>query len=148
MEAVTYRYRGHSMADPEEYRSKDEVEEWRGRDPLVTFPARLAEEGVLSEKDVESMDAEAMEAVDKAEKFADESPFPDLASLYDDVYVMGDQVQQRPWYSTDSRSPDTHRGEEEREAGDVARELAEAGALHEEPEEDEVREARGRGEGG
>ena len=82
-----------------------------------------------------------------AEKFADESPFPDLASLYDDVYVIGDQVQQRPWYSTDSRSPDTHRGEEERDAGDIARELAEAGALHEEPEEDEVREARGRGEG-
>ena len=52
VEAVTYRYRGHSMADPEEYRSKDEVEEWRGRDPLVTFPARVTDEGVLSEDDV------------------------------------------------------------------------------------------------
>ena len=103
---------------------------------------------MLSEEEIEKLDAEAMKTVDQAEKFADESPFPDLASLYDDVYVIGDQVQQRPWYSTDSRSPDTHRGEEERDAGDIARELAEAGALHEEPEEDEVREARGRGEGG
>ncbi len=148
MEAVTYRYRGHSMADPEEYRSKDEVEEWRARDPMVTFPKRLADEGVLSDDDVARLDAEAIKAVDKAVEFADSSPFPDLASLYDDVYVVGDQVARPPWYSTDVRSPDTHRGEEERDAGDIARELAEAGALHEEPEEDEVREARGRGEGG
>ena len=88
-----------------------------------------------------------MKAVDEAVEFADNSPFPDLASLYDDVYVIGDQVQQRPWYSTDSRSPDTHRGEEERDAGDVARELAEAGALHEEdPRRRHARGARpGRG---
>ena len=148
LEAVTYRYRGHSMADPEEYRTKDEVEEWRGRDPLVTFPKRLTDESVLSEEDVAKLDADAMKTVDEAVEFADSSPFPDLASLYDDVYVIGDQVQQRPWYSTDSRSPDTHRGEEERDAGDVARELAESGSLHEEPEDDDLREARGRGEGG
>ena len=60
VEAVTYRYRGHSMADPEEYRTKDEVEEWRARDPLVTFPARLIDEGLLSEDDVERMDEEAV----------------------------------------------------------------------------------------
>ncbi len=53
-------------------------------------------------------------------EFADNSPFPDLASLYDDIYVIGEQVRD-PWYSTDTRSPDTHRGEQEREAGDVAR---------------------------
>ena len=147
VEAVTYRYRGHSMADPEEYRSKDEVEQWRGRDPLVAFPARLTEEGLLSEDDVKRMDEEAVAAVDAAVEFADKSPFPDLASLYDDIYVIGEQVRD-PWYSTDTRSPDTHRGEQEREAGDVARELAEAGAAHEDDTDDEMREARGRGEGG
>ncbi len=147
VEAVTYRYRGHSMADPEEYRSKDEVEEWRPRDPLVTFPARLTEEGLLGEEDVKRMDDEAVAAVDAAVEFADKSPFPDLASLYDDIYVIGEQVRD-PWYSTDTRSPDTHRGEQEREAGDVARELAEAGAAHEDDTDDEMREARGRGEGG
>ena len=147
VEAVTYRYRGHSMADPEEYRTKDEVEEWRGRDPLVAFPARLTEEGLLGEDDVERMDKEAVARVDAAVEFADKSPFPDLASLYDDIYVIGEQVRD-PWYSTDTRSPDTHRGEQEREAGDVARELAEAGAAHEDDTDDEMREARGRGEGG
>ncbi|HEX5910234.1 MAG TPA: pyruvate dehydrogenase (acetyl-transferring) E1 component subunit alpha [Thermoleophilaceae bacterium] len=147
VEAVTYRYRGHSMADPEEYRSKDEVEEWRPRDPVVTFPARLVEEGLLGEDDVERMDKEAIAKVDAAVEFADNSPFPDLASLYDDIYVIGEQVRD-PWYSTDTRSPDTHRGEQEREAGDVARSLAEAGAAHEDDTDDEMREARGRGEGG
>ena len=147
VEAVTYRYRGHSMADPEDYRSKDEVEQWRGRDPLVAFPARLTEEGLLSEDDVKRMDEEAVAAVDAAVEFADKSPFPDLASLYDDIYVIGEQVRD-PWYSTDTRSPDTHRGEQEREAGDVARELAEAGAAHQDDTDDEMREARARGEGG
>ena len=47
VEAVTYRYRGHSMADPEEYRSKEEVEEWRERDPIQAFAKRLVDEGVL-----------------------------------------------------------------------------------------------------
>ncbi len=147
VEAVTYRYRGHSMADPEEYRSKDEVERWRGRDPLVTFPARLTEEGVLTDEQVKQLDEEAVKAVDEAVEFAEQSPFPDLDSLYDDIYVIGEQVRD-PWWSTDSRSPDVHRGEQEREAGEVAHELAEAGAAHEDETDPETREARARGEGG
>ena len=147
VEAVTYRYRGHSMADPEEYRTKEEVEEWRAGDPLTTFPKRLTDEGLLSKEDIERMDKEALAVVDAAVEFADGSPFPDLDSLYDDIYVVGEQV--RPsWYSTDLRSPDTHRGEQEREAGDVARELAEAGAAYEDDTDEDMREARGRGEGG
>ena len=129
VEAVTYRYRGHSMADPEEYRTKDEVEEWRGSDPIQTFTKRVTEEGELSEDDVKKMDDDAMAAIDEAVEFADNSPFPELASLYDDIYVMGDQVSES-WYSVDQRSPETHRGEREREAGDVAQKLAEAGAAH------------------
>src|SRR5437764_12607332 len=53
LEAVTYRFRGHSMADPEEYRTKDEVEEWRKRDPLNVFGHRLVEDGMLSDDDLE-----------------------------------------------------------------------------------------------
>ena len=147
VEAVTYRYRGHSMADPEEYRTKDEVQEWRGRDPVETFPKRVVEEGVLSQEDVDRLAEEALKKVDEAVEFADEAALPDLASLYDDVYVIGEQVRD-PYWSTDVRSPDTHRGEREREAGDVARELAEAGAAYEDDTDPEQREARARGEGG
>jgi pyruvate dehydrogenase E1 component alpha subunit len=147
VEAVTYRYRGHSMADPEEYRTKDEVERWRERDPLLTFPARLVADSVLEDDDVKRLDGDAVAAVDAAVEFAERSPFPDLASLYDDIYVIGEQVR-APWWSTDSRSPDVHRGEEEREAGEVARELAEAGAAYDDDTDPELREARARGEGG
>jgi pyruvate dehydrogenase E1 component alpha subunit len=147
VEAVTYRYRGHSMADPEEYRTKDEVEDWRTRDPLIAFPARLAGEGVLSEQEIEQLDEQAVKTVDEAVEFADRSPFPDLASLYDDIYVIGEQVRD-PWWSTDARSPDIHRGEQEREAGDVAQELAEAGAAHADDETDpDTQAARARGAG-
>jgi pyruvate dehydrogenase E1 component alpha subunit len=129
VEAVTYRFRGHSMADPEEYRTKEEVEEWRKRDPIETFGKRLIDEGVVSEKDLEKLDEEAMAKVDEAVKFADKSPFPDLDSLYDDVYVYGEQV--KGWYTVDERSPDTHPGERERDAPAISHELAEAGAAHE-----------------
>jgi 2-oxoglutarate dehydrogenase complex dehydrogenase (E1) component-like enzyme len=128
VEAVTYRYRGHSMADPEEYRTKEEVEEWRGRDPINTFAERVVEEGVLTKEDVERFDKEAIAAVDEAVKFADESPFPDLDSLYDDVYVYNSDVP--AWWTVDERSPEVHRGEHERQAGEVPHQLAEQGAAY------------------
>jgi len=129
VEAVTYRYRGHSMADPEEYRSKEEVEEWRTRDPINNFRERVTEDGLLSEGDIDELDTEAQKAIDEAVEFADNSPHPDLASLYDDVYVVEGDAKQA-WWLVDERSPETHRGEEEREAGQVAHQLAEAGAAY------------------
>src|SRR3954451_9061429 len=128
VEAVTYRFRGHSMADPEEYRSKEDVEEWRKRDPIENFKQRLVDEGVIGDDDASKFDEEAVGVIDKATQFADNSPFPDLDSLYDDIYVYGDQV--KGWYAVDERSPETHRGEEERGASAVAHELAEAGAAY------------------
>ena len=154
VEAVTYRYRGHSMADPEEYRTKEEVEEWRERDPIKAFADRLVDEGVLTQEDVEKLDEEAIETVDEAVKFADQSPFPDLDSLYDDVYVFGDDVP--AWWTVDERSPEVHRGEREREAGELPHQLAEQGAAYasvgdqqarkRRDEEDSDREASGEGE--
>jgi pyruvate dehydrogenase E1 component alpha subunit len=128
VEAVTYRYRGHSMADPEEYRTKEEVEEWRERDPIKAFADRLIAEDVLTKEDVEKIDEQAIETVDEAVKFADESPFPDLDSLYDDVYVYNSDVP--AWWTVDERTPEVHRGEREREAGDVPHQLAEQGAAY------------------
>jgi pyruvate dehydrogenase E1 component alpha subunit len=112
VEAVTYRFRGHSMADPEEYRTKEQVETWRRRDPIATFGDRLVEEGVVSADERDQLDQRAQARVDEAVAFADASPFPEPSSLYDDVYVLGDQVQ--GWYSIDERSPGVHRGEDER----------------------------------
>ena len=128
VEAVTYRFRGHSMADPEEYRTKEEVEEWRKRDPIETFGKRLVDEDVVSKEDLEKLDEKAMAKVDEAVKFADKSPFPDLDSLYDHVYVYGEQV--KGWYTVDERSPDVHPGEEERDAPEISHRLAEAGAAY------------------
>jgi pyruvate dehydrogenase E1 component alpha subunit len=105
VEAVTYRFRGHSMADPEEYRTKEQVEEWRKRDPIVTFGDRLVAEGVLDDARREEMDAEAVARVDAAVAFADASPFPTPESLYDDVYVLGGQV--RGWWSVDTTHPES-----------------------------------------
>ena len=113
VEAVTYRFRGHSMADPEEYRTKEQVEEWRKRDPINVFARRLVEEGVIEEGDEERMDKEVIGAVDEAVAFADRSPFPAPESLYDNIYVLGDQL--RGWYSIDERSAGVHKGEDERD---------------------------------
>jgi pyruvate dehydrogenase E1 component alpha subunit len=129
IEAVTYRYRGHSMADPEEYRTKEEVEEWRQRDPISSFAKRLTDEDVFNGEQIEKLDQDAIDVVDEAVKFADASSFPDLDSLYDDIYVLeGDRAP--AWWSVDERTPEVHRGEEERESGVLPHELAEAGAAY------------------
>jgi pyruvate dehydrogenase E1 component alpha subunit len=112
VEALTYRFRGHSMADPEEYRTKEQVDEWRKRDPLVVFGDQLVETGILDADEREQMDREAVERIDAAVAFADASPHPGPNDLYDDIYVLGDQV--RGWYSVDERTPTPHRGEDER----------------------------------
>jgi pyruvate dehydrogenase E1 component alpha subunit len=88
VEAVTYRFRGHSMADPEEYRSKEEVAHWRERDPIPAFGTLLEREGILDAEGREGLDREAVDRVDAAVEFADASPFPASESLYEDIYVL------------------------------------------------------------
>jgi len=110
VEAITYRFRGHSMADPEEYRDKEQVQEWRKRDPIETFAKRLEEEGILEEGERDKLDEEIVQRVDEAVAFADDSPFPSPESLYDDVYVLGDQV--RGWYAIDERGAGVRKGED------------------------------------
>jgi hypothetical protein len=100
------------MADPEEYRTREQVEEWRRRDPIETFAQRLEEAGILGADERERIDAETVQRVDEAVQFADASPHPSPESLYDDIYVLGGQV--RGWYSLDERTPSPHRGEDER----------------------------------
>jgi pyruvate dehydrogenase E1 component subunit alpha len=93
VEAVTYRFRGHSMADPEEYRTKEEVEHWRERDPIPAFGELLEREGVLDAAARAEIDREAIARVDEAVAFAEASPFPAPESLYEDVYVLGEHAK-------------------------------------------------------
>ncbi len=95
VEAVTYRFRGHSMADPEEYRTKEEVARWRERDPIPRFGDLLQHEGLLDAPAREQIEREAAERVERAVQFAEDSPFPAAESLYEDVYVIDEQVQGR-----------------------------------------------------
>jgi pyruvate dehydrogenase E1 component alpha subunit len=90
VEAVTYRFRGHSMADPEEYRSKEQVEEWRKKDPIANFAERL-------DADLDALDKAATERIDEAVHFADGSDFPSPESLYEHLYVLDDRAQGRYW---------------------------------------------------
>lgn len=127
VEASTYRYRGHSAADPEVYREKSEVEEWQQKDPIESFIRRCLKEGALSEDDVETARRKAGEAVEAAVKFADESPEPALESLYEELYVVSETMG---WYAVDERSPQPHRGELGEDAPDLAKDLAQSGAAH------------------
>jgi pyruvate dehydrogenase E1 component alpha subunit len=106
VEAITYRFRGHSMADPEQYRTKEEVAQWRARDPIPAFGEQLVRAGVLTEAERERIDAEAIARVDAAVQFAESSPFPEPDSLYDDVYVL----ERERWgtYSLKTTDPEAH----------------------------------------
>jgi len=106
VEAVTYRFRGHSMADPEQYRTKEEVAQWRARDPIPAFGELLVREGVLEEAEREQIDAEAIARVDAAVEFAEGSPFPEPDSLYDDVYVLEGPLAGT--YSVKTTDPEAH----------------------------------------
>jgi pyruvate dehydrogenase E1 component alpha subunit len=130
IEAFTYRFRGHSAADPEVYREKEEVEEWRKKDPILSFAERLKSEGVIGDDELEEIQAEADRIVTEAVEFADASPEPRLESLYENLYVLGEHTG--GWYAVDERTPEPHPGELEHEVGaegEIAK-LAEAGAAY------------------
>jgi pyruvate dehydrogenase E1 component alpha subunit len=117
VEAVTYRFRGHSMADPEQYRTKEEVAQWRARDPIPAFGELLLAEDVIDDQQLALIDAEATERVDAAVEFAEASPFPAPDSLYDDVYVLDDAV--RGSYSVRTTSASSAASEPSPDGADV-----------------------------
>lgn len=90
LEIRTYRYKGHSMSDPQKYRSKEEVEQYKAKDPIETVKHTILEKGYADEKWIEGIEAKVKAEVDEAVKFSEESPWPDPSELYDDVYVEKD----------------------------------------------------------
>jgi len=87
LEIRAYRYMGHSMSDPGNYRTRDEIAKYQERDPIELFKDSLKEAKVLSDKDFEKIETDAREATERAVRFADESPFPDESELLTDVYA-------------------------------------------------------------
>ena len=89
IEARTYRYMGHSMADPihGHYRTKEELEEQKKKDPIKRLGKRLVADGLMGEDDIKKMDRDVLAEVEEAAQFADESPDPEPKALYTDVYA-------------------------------------------------------------
>lgn len=87
VEAITYRFRGHSMADPGTYRTKEEVEEWRRRDPILRMERYLRDNYMATDDDFKTMRADVDAQVQEAVDFAESSPFPPPDALYEDIYA-------------------------------------------------------------
>lgn len=90
LEIRTYRYKGHSMSDPAKYRTKEELEEFKGRDPLLSTKAAIVENKYADDAWFAEVDAEVKKVVEESVKFAEESPYPDASEIYKDVYVQED----------------------------------------------------------
>jgi pyruvate dehydrogenase E1 component alpha subunit len=90
LEFRTYRYKGHSMSDPQKYRTKEEVEEFKGRDPIEQVRATILENKILSEDEIKEIEAKVKKQVADAVKFAEESPWPEGEDAFKDVYMEDD----------------------------------------------------------
>lgn len=90
LEIKTYRYKGHSMSDPAKYRTKEEVEEYKQRDPLEYAKGKLIKTFGVSEEDIEVINERVKQEVEESVKFAEESPWPDDGELLKDVYKQAD----------------------------------------------------------
>lgn len=90
LEMRTYRYRGHSMSDPAKYRSKEELEEYKLRDPLETTAEKMRKMQYATQKDLDMMEEKTGEEVSDCVQFAEDSPWPDEAALYEDIYTQAD----------------------------------------------------------
>jgi TPP-dependent pyruvate/acetoin dehydrogenase alpha subunit len=87
VECKTYRWHGHYEGDRQTYKPEEEVEEWKQKDPIPAFQKRLIEMAVLTEKDMDKINQEIAQEIDKAVEFAQESPFPAAEKALEDVFA-------------------------------------------------------------
>jgi pyruvate dehydrogenase E1 component alpha subunit len=90
LELKTYRYRGHSMSDAQKYRTKEEVAEYQKIDPITQVKDILKEKKYATDKEIKAMDKKVKDLVAECEKFAEESDFPEIQTMYDVVYEQKD----------------------------------------------------------
>ncbi|MBS1617531.1 MAG: pyruvate dehydrogenase (acetyl-transferring) E1 component subunit alpha [Bacteroidetes bacterium] len=87
LEIMTYRYKGHSMSDPQKYRTKEEVEQYRKQDPIETTAATILKKKYATQADLDAISAKVDTEIEECQKFAEESPFPDDSELFKDIYA-------------------------------------------------------------
>ena len=87
LEMKTYRYKGHSVSDPQKYRTKDEVEEYKDQDPITKVTKTILDNNFATEAALKAIDDKITLIVDASVKFAEESPWPDDSEVYKDVYI-------------------------------------------------------------
>ncbi|MBK8442763.1 MAG: pyruvate dehydrogenase (acetyl-transferring) E1 component subunit alpha [Sphingobacteriales bacterium] len=90
LEIKTYRYKGHSMSDPQKYRSKEEVAKYKADDPIDHVLDIIRKKKYADEAWIESVEQKIQAEIDQCVRFAEESPFPEAAELYQDVYLQAD----------------------------------------------------------
>lgn len=90
VELLTYRYKGHSVSDPAHYRSREEVESYKKKDPIERLRAKMVEEQWVSQEDLEEIDQAVKVKIQEAVDFADQSPYPDPSMVYRYVYKQED----------------------------------------------------------
>ncbi len=90
LEFKTYRYRGHSMSDPQKYRTKEEVAEWKLRDPIELIKDRILTNKIATQEELDAIDERVKKQVEDAVKFAEESPWPKPEEAFEDIYVQSD----------------------------------------------------------
>lgn len=87
VESITYRYLGHSTSDPGKYRTKEEVDEWKKKDPIPRFKKYLLDNKIATEQDIEAIEKLSEDAVEESVKFALSSPEPTLESAFEDIFA-------------------------------------------------------------
>lgn len=90
LEIKTYRYRGHSMSDPAKYRTKEELEEYKEKDPINQVLKTIQDNKWATEEEIEAINEKVREEVEESVRFAEESPWPDDSEVYKDIYVDQD----------------------------------------------------------
>lgn len=90
LDIQTYRYKGHSMSDPQKYRTKEEVEDYKSKDPIQVTLNKIKTKKWLTEEEIKDIQKDVAKIIDDAVKFAEESPMPDASELYEDVYMQED----------------------------------------------------------
>jgi pyruvate dehydrogenase E1 component alpha subunit len=87
LEMKTYRYKGHSISDPQKYRTKEELDSYKAKDPIALITKTILDNKIAGQEQLDAIDARINEVVEESVRFAEESPWPDDSELLKDVYV-------------------------------------------------------------